>query len=473
MTNDRCRTIFVDFANISAKTRITGIPRVSFEYLKGFYEAARKHGVSVVPVYVEEDGLKDARHNLPAWTYRAPISRRHLWREKNSSLRGVIRSVGVGAISRMSGAAVLPLRLLGRRGRANSVRRTLKGWVERQRAELYRVEFQDGDILFMPAWWHDMRPIAYERLKARGMVLAPLVHDVLPISMPEYYETPWREQFHDYVITILTNCCHAFYISYSTKKDAEAALTNVGLAPVRSSVHYHGFNPAPISNGDKVGARLRSLFANNRPKVLMVGSIEPKKNYAYVLNECRYLWWKGIAFDLIIIGNIGWKAQDIVAAFDRHPHRDGTLHWITDASDEELSFAYANSDLFLSASLAEGFGLPIIEALAHGLPAALSDIPVFREIAGENAIYFDVQSEGALAQLIEYILHHPASYENLREKARMFDWPRWEEVTERMLQDLLSLGNSKKIEGGRTEDGAAAASRDKVYQSGSHVAVAK
>jgi glycosyltransferase involved in cell wall biosynthesis len=84
------------------------------------------------------------------------------------------------------------------------------------------------------------------------------------------------------------------------------------------------------------------------------------------------------------------------------------LHWLDDASDADVDWAYANASAHVCASLTEGFGLPIVEAATRGLPSIVSDIPVFREIGGDGARYFRVTDAADLATAIVEITAFPA-----------------------------------------------------------------
>ncbi len=132
----------------------------------------------------------------------------------------------------------------------------------------------------------------------------------------------------------------------------------------------------------------------------MVGTIEPRKSHAQVLRGFDLLWQSGADVNLVIVGKPGWMVDDLVQTLDEHPEAGRRLHWIKDASDEYLESVYRFSNCLIAASLAEGFGLPIIEASAYGLPIIARDIPVFRELAGDRPLYF----EGDRPEAIEAVV---------------------------------------------------------------------
>ena len=135
-----------------------------------------------------------------------------------------------------------------------------------------------------------------------------------------------------------------------------------------------------------------------RPTFLMVGTIEPRKGYLQVVQAFSTLWGQGSDVNLVIVGNEGWKPlsehmrrniPEVIDSIKSNPELNRRLFWLEGISDEYLEKVYANSRCLIAASEGEGFGLPLIEAAQYGLPIIARDIPVFREVAGNFAYYFD------------------------------------------------------------------------------------
>lgn len=136
---------------------------------------------------------------------------------------------------------------------------------------------------------------------------------------------------------------------------------------------------------------------------LMVGAIEPRKNHLTVLDAFERLWGRGSNVRLIVVGRRGWNCDAIERRFLAHPRLGRDLHWFPELSDTELEHCYRHAKAIVFASLGEGFGLPIVEGLQHGLPVIASDLPVHREVAGNFAAYFDPAKPEALATWIEQL----------------------------------------------------------------------
>lgn len=126
------------------------------------------------------------------------------------------------------------------------------------------------------------------------------------------------------------------------------------------------------------------------PTILMVGTVEPRKAYGAALDAMEWIWRQpaGQAVRLIIVGRHGWRSDDLEERLTHHPEMGKRLFRFDDVSDEYLNALYHRSSGLLMASYAEGFGLPILEALQSGLPVLARDIPVFRELERAGITYF-------------------------------------------------------------------------------------
>ena len=147
----------------------------------------------------------------------------------------------------------------------------------------------------------------------------------------------------------------------------------------------------------------RRSFNTEQPKFLMVGTIEPRKNHLLVLRAFSELWAEGFGGTLTIIGRRGWSDEHIVLAIEKNKEFGRKLRWLKNANDDILVESYKANDVLIAASYAEGFGLPIVEGLQHGCQVLASDIPVFREAAGNSASvrYFIPESRQSLMDKVQ------------------------------------------------------------------------
>ena len=168
---------------------------------------------------------------------------------------------------------------------------------------------------------------------------------------------------------------------------------------------------------------------------LMVGTLEPRKGQKLVLLAFEELWSKGVQAKLVLVGQQGWMVDDLIEKIHNHPQLGKGLFWLDGISDEYLEKIYAASTCLIAASEGEGFGLPLIEAAQHKLPIIARDIPVFREVAGQHAYYFEEESASGLAKAIEKWINlfqeqkHPVSDK--------MPWVTWKQCTDRLVDVIL------------------------------------
>jgi glycosyltransferase involved in cell wall biosynthesis len=139
---------------------------------------------------------------------------------------------------------------------------------------------------------------------------------------------------------------------------------------------------------------------HDHPAFLMVGTVEPRKGHALVLDAFERLWAEGSKASLVIVGRLGWMSDALAARLRTLAVRESRLIWLENASDEYLEALYGAARALIAASEAEGFGLPLLEAARRGVPVIARDIPVFREVASTFARYFDGRSVEDLADVV-------------------------------------------------------------------------
>ncbi|MFO1305819.1 MAG: glycosyltransferase [Burkholderiales bacterium] len=264
------------------------------------------------------------------------------------------------------------------------------------------VEFQPGDTLLSldlgESLVHEVaRSGVYRALRARGVSIGFVVYDTLPLAMPEMFP-PGRTEFARWFASVAEASDFVVGISRAVASDVEARFAQLGSAArvgwfhlgadVESSAPTRG-RPA---DADRILRRMRE-----RRTFLMVGTVEPRKGYQQAIEAFTQLWAQGADVDLVIVGSEGWRGvpppmrRTIPAIVERlrtHPEHGQRLLWIDDASDEFLADIFASASALVAASEGEGFGLPLVEAARHGLPIVARDLAVFREVAGEHALYF-------------------------------------------------------------------------------------
>ena len=146
------------------------------------------------------------------------------------------------------------------------------------------------------------------------------------------------------------------------------------------------------------------------------------------------LWQQGVDANLVIVGKQGWMMEALAEKLRTHPERERRLFWLAGVSDEMLLKLYRACAALLAASVGEGFGLPLIEAAQHGLPIIARSLPVFREVGGEHAYYFEAADAGALAAtLAQWLALHA---EGRAPQSAALPWLTWKDSTAQLVQAL-------------------------------------
>lgn len=279
------------------------------------------------------------------------------------------------------------------------------------------IEYRNGDIFFGLDWHHHITLSQwdfYQQLRRWGIRVQFLVHDLLPIQMPQHFPDGMAEM-HSRWLKVVAESDGAICVSKTVADELSTWIKTHGpkrLRPFKVSWSHPGANidAAILSNVASNEAESTLQAIQSRPAFLMVSTIEPRKGHAQTLAAFEQLWREGVNANLVIVGAEGWKdlpedmrrtIPSIVNRLRHHPELGKRLFWLEGISDEYLEKVYVISTCLIAASEGEGFGLPLIEAAQHKLPIIARDIPVFREVAREHAFYFQGLDPESLAQAIK------------------------------------------------------------------------
>lgn len=166
----------------------------------------------------------------------------------------------------------------------------------------------------------------------------------------------------------------------------------------------------------------------------MMGTLDPSKGHAFVLDAFELLWKCDVNASLVIVGKQGWMVEALVERLRQHTELNKRLFWFDDISDEQLEAAYVSSLCLIAASYGGGSGLPLIEAAQHKLPIIARDIPVFREVAGDHAFYFNTTEPEQLAQSIKQWLDLYANKEH--PMSNNMPWLTWQQSAQQLLEAI-------------------------------------
>jgi len=227
-------------------------------------------------------------------------------------------------------------------------------------------------------------------LAETGAAFVPLLHDIIPIRHPEYVPPSWTRRHLRRMATVARYADGVIVNSETTCEEVRPFLRSgqrVLVAPLGVSVE-------------------RSTLARREethPYFLCLGTIEPRKNHILLLTLWRALANRlgPMTPRLVIVGGRGWENEQVLDMLDRCPAIRPHVEERGRASDAEVARLMAGARALLMPSFAEGFGLPVAEALALGLPVVCSDIPAHREIGRGVPDYLDPLDGLAWAQAVE------------------------------------------------------------------------
>lgn len=270
-------------------------------------------------------------------------------------------------------------------------------------------EIRPGDIFFGLDLFTNGTSQNEQRLldmRARGVEIHFVVYDVLPMLRPEVFPFGTEQYFGDFLRTVHKVADGVLCISRAVADELAGWIEKEKLerrSPLKLA-HFHlgaDIDASAPSSGLPPDADQVLAALGQRPSFLMVGTVEPRKGHAQALAAFELLWESGVDVNLVVVGKQGWMVEKVCERMAAHPEKAKRLFWLAGISDEMLLKLYASSSALLAPSEGEGFGLPLIEAAQHGIPILARSLPVFREVAGEHAAYFDGLAPQDLADAVK------------------------------------------------------------------------
>lgn len=253
------------------------------------------------------------------------------------------------------------------------------------------------------------------------------VHDLAYKYFPQYF--PRRDVFElnllgDFAIQ---NADHLIAVSESTKRDILKWYPSVKESSI--TVVHHGFDGEIFSAGRDVNEedRVRQFLGIDGEYILYTGAIQPRKNLEVLIDAFGVLKKRGGMenLKLVLAGGDAWLSEGVHAKAEGSPFRDDII-MPGQIAFGDLGHLMRGASVYVFPSLYEGFGIPVLEALASCVPVITADNSSLREVGGDAAQYFDANDSEELARKIEAVL----SDETLRvsmiarglEQVKKFSW---------------------------------------------------
>lgn len=323
-----------------------------------------------------------------------------------------------------------PFRLLGRPeavpGRHANPAGVFSKLARALRRRRSRVALDAGCTLFVPEIFQDNRAAFFGTFPGRKVAVC---HDLIAWRRPEITPVANQQGVREY-LAALGQMTAVIAVSEETRAELLAFWREAGQDP--APVTVLGW---PVDHSGEARPRTPAPMA---ARVLCVGTFEPRKNHLALLEAARQLWERGAVFELTLIGRttpvhgpLVVKAIETLAAAN-HPVR-----WLRHVDDRTLQEAYEGALFTVFPSLAEGFGLPVIESLWHGRPCLCGANGALGEIsAGGGCLSVDQTQPAALAAAMERLLNDPPLRARLAEEARARPFATWDAYAPAVLSVL-------------------------------------
>jgi glycosyltransferase involved in cell wall biosynthesis len=271
---------------------------------------------------------------------------------------------------------------------------------------------------------------------AHGQKLVVSVHDLAFEYFPGLFPRSWRLLYKTGLRAAIRRA-HA--IVTPSRNTAEDVLTRTQVDPEKLFVVPPA---AGLPPGDADPVEVLARLKIRTPFVLSVGTLEPRKNLVRLVRAYRRLAARGLPHALVLAGPLGWHHDSLMREIGlRGP---GEIVLTGPMSDAELDALYRTAAVFAYPSLYEGFGLPVLEAMARGVPTVASNTSSVPEVYGDAAIGVDPRSVREIADALDRVLTNTELAEWLGERGRRrAERFTWDETARQTLEVYRSLLGTK------------------------------
>ncbi len=249
-----------------------------------------------------------------------------------------------------------------------------------------------------------------------------VLHDLSYIDHPEYTSDKNRKDLERFVPKTIQRCAGIITVSEFSKqviaKEYSYPLDKILVTPIP---------PEPIievTQSEKT--QVLNKFEIRGDYLLFLGTLEPRKNLITLLEAYEQSSELQSKCSLVLAGGMDWKFEAIAEKIEKLKQDGLRIIQCGYVSDQERAALYAGAAVFVSPAHYEGFGMPILEAMQYGVPVAISDIPVFHEVAGDAAVYFDQNNSLDISSKLLEVLTNMTLRKQLKEssikKLKTYDW---------------------------------------------------
>jgi glycosyltransferase involved in cell wall biosynthesis len=261
------------------------------------------------------------------------------------------------------------------------------------------------------------------------------VFDIFPITGENYSTADFREKFSDLLLQAVGRATRVITASHTTEK---LLISRAQVPPEKIRVIPLGVDPPAVVLSPEERRRERArILGGEGEMVLSVGVLQTRKN---TLNMLRALKTLPANYQLVLSGGNGYGSETI-HEFIRTESLGERVKLLGYIDDAQLPHLYQAASVFLFPSLEEGFGIPVLEAMAAGIPVVTSNVSSMPEVGGEAALYVDPHDSADIAQKVLQAVEDSALRAGLVQKglarASEFTWRRTAEATLAVYDEIL------------------------------------
>ncbi len=289
--------------------------------------------------------------------------------------------------------------------------------------------FDGNDVLFAPNFFPHRTQAPW------GRALVTTIHDAAFAVLPETVAPETLDEIARHLPAALYHAERIIAVSEATREDV---VSHLPVSRRRVHVVHEGIDPRFTADaaGDPPALDLPERY------LLFVSTLEPRKNVAAIVRAFTLLAEWGYPGHLVLVGRWGWRTESIRAQLAASAVRDRIVH-LDYVERSLLPHLYRRADVLLFPSLLEGFGLPILEAMACGTPVVTSGRSAMPEVAGPAAVYVDPDRPQGIASAVQALLEDDRHRERLialgRERAARFSWRESAAATAQVLRQAAGL----------------------------------
>ncbi|MCR4648764.1 MAG: glycosyltransferase family 4 protein [Lachnospiraceae bacterium] len=383
--------IYIDVSMIMIGTKFTGIPRVTMELAKRFYE--RKFDL----VLIEYDVKKDK--------YR------------------IIDTEGFIEFCK------------DKKGSRNKLR--TDRYISFDGFEKDAVFF-DVDTVWKT---RVRRSFLYPKLKEKEVKIIPFIHDIIGIDFPQFCQTDDVMNFVDYIGAALNFADRIAVNSNATADTIKDLAKRLGAKEPNIDVALLGgdFKKTCDKDSEENGNLSETVkkIVESGIYIYMVGTVEPRKNHKLLLDAYENILHEKI--NLVIVGFAGQGMEDLIGRIENNPKYQKGLWYLNGANDDELDYLYKHTFALTFPSYAEGYGLPLMEAMIRRVPIIASDTPINREVAKDRALYFEKDDWKEFSDIVLNLLNDEKAYKDLCGKTKDYVPPTWEDTASDVIKTFEAV----------------------------------